>query len=202
MQNERLRDAIFGPDGLSDQFRREIRAFALMDLPTHDLSTEDVHDQIEVEEHSSDRRRHPGYVPCPYLTGRTGLVAGGWFTAHRRLGPATVMLLPIGAQDAVKTGFRGQIFALISQFWNDLTGWQTGKFRRIAYVQNGGALLLTELVARRRARDKRSLIGSNLATCRPAAQGAFADLQLSAGFGTASASSSSLFDQGNGDLGC
>ena len=53
-----------------------------------------IHNQVEVEEHARDRPGHHD-VPSPNLTGSAGLIAGGWFAPHRRLGTASVMLLPI-----------------------------------------------------------------------------------------------------------
>ena len=47
---------------------------------------------------------------------------------------ATVLLLPMAAQNAIKAGFRAQILSLIGQSWNDLAGWKTGKFRGIAVI--------------------------------------------------------------------
>ena len=109
VQNKRARDAALGQHSPSDQDGRQFRAFALMNFPAHDFPAEDIHYQIEVKEHARDWTRHPGYVPCPDLAGRTGLIAGGRFAPHRRLGPAPVMLLSICAQDAVEAGLRRQI---------------------------------------------------------------------------------------------
>jgi hypothetical protein len=72
-----------------------------MNFPPHDLAAEDVHDQVEVEEHACDRPWHPGYIPGPNLAGRAGLLACGRFAPDWRLGPSPVMLLSICAQDAI-----------------------------------------------------------------------------------------------------
>jgi hypothetical protein len=76
-----------------------------MDLPANNLAAEDVHDQVQIKEQARDRPRHPGNVPCPDLTGRAGLIAGGWFAPDRRLGTTSVLLQSIGAQNAVETRF-------------------------------------------------------------------------------------------------
>ena len=99
-----------------------------MDFPAHDFAAEDVHDQVEIEEHPRDGPGQPCNVPGPDLAGRTRLVAGWWFAPDRRLGPAAMLLLPIAAQDAVEAGFRGQITPLIGQFWHDLAWLKAGKF--------------------------------------------------------------------------
>ena len=99
--------------GLPDQNGSHIRTFTLMDLPTNNFAAEDVHDQIQIKEHACDRPRHPGNVPSPDLTGRTGLIACGRLTLDWGLGSTPVMLQSIGAQNAVETRFRGQISPLI-----------------------------------------------------------------------------------------
>ena len=74
-----------------DQDGRQIRALALMNFPGDDLPAEDVHDQVEIEEHTGDRPGHPGDVPSPDLARCAGLVTGGWFAPDRRSGPAPMM---------------------------------------------------------------------------------------------------------------
>ena len=80
-------------------------------------------------------------LPGPDLTRRAGFVTGRRLAPDGRIGPATVMLLPLCAQDAVKAGFRGQIVPLIGQSGNDLAWRQAGKFRKITDAWNGGAFL-------------------------------------------------------------
>jgi hypothetical protein len=86
VQDQWMRDTALGQNGLTDKGGRQFRAFALMDFPAHNFPAEDVHDQIEVEEHARDRSGHPGEIPRPDLAGRTGFVACGWFAPERPLG--------------------------------------------------------------------------------------------------------------------
>ena len=73
-------------------------------------------------------------LPGPDLTGCAGFVTGWRLAPDGRPCPATVLLLPMAAQNAIKAGFRAQILSLIGQSWNDLAGWKTGKFRGIAVI--------------------------------------------------------------------
>ena len=93
MQHQRARDTTFGQHGLPDQGSCQVCALTLMHLPSDDFAAEDVHNG-RGEEHARDRPGHPCYVPSPNLTGSAGLIAGGWFAPHRRLGTASVMLRP------------------------------------------------------------------------------------------------------------
>src|SRR3954469_24960947 len=93
-----------------------------MDLPADDLAAVDVEDQVEVEEAAPDRAGHPGDVPAPDLAGTTGAVAVWRLATHVRLGPAAMVLLLFGPQDAVETGFRGEIAAPIGEAGHDLAG--------------------------------------------------------------------------------
>jgi hypothetical protein len=64
------------------------------------------------------------------------------------LAAATLVLLISGFQHAVKGGFRGQVAALISQPWHDLTRRQAGEWRAVADIQDGTALLSTQGIGR------------------------------------------------------
>jgi hypothetical protein len=120
MQYQRVQHAYIGEHRAPDQGRRQLCAFAFMNFPSHDFPAEDIDNQTEVEEHACDGPRHPGYIPGPDLAGPTGLLAGWVFAPDRRLGPASVMLLSICAQDAIKAGLGCKISSLISQFGDDL----------------------------------------------------------------------------------
>ena len=111
-----------------------------------------------------------------------------------------MMLLPIHAQDAVKAGFRGRILPLIGQFRHEPAGRQAGKFRAITDAWNRSAFVLAELVARLRPLGQGTPVSVNLTAFGPAPQGAFADLHLGTGFGTARASGDGLCDQQGGSL--
>ena len=50
-----------------------------MNLPADNLAAVDIHDQIEIKEHTRDWPRHPGDVPSPDLAGRICLVTGNWW---------------------------------------------------------------------------------------------------------------------------
>ena len=67
-------------------------------------------------------------LPGPYLARARCLVAGWRLARDGRPCPATVMLLPMTAQNAVEAGFRCQIHALIGQFRHDLAWWQVAEF--------------------------------------------------------------------------
>ena len=69
------------------------RTYAAINFPADDLAAEDIHDQIEIEEHACHWPGHPRDVPGPDLTWRTGQIAGRWFAPDWGLGSATVMLL-------------------------------------------------------------------------------------------------------------
>src|SRR5512132_298215 len=58
MEHERAREAAFGPDGAAHDDGRALRAFAAIDLPANDLAAEDVHDEVEIEEHAGDWPGH------------------------------------------------------------------------------------------------------------------------------------------------
>ena len=99
MQNQRAQGASLGQNRLPDQGGGQVRTFAFMNFLADDFPAEDVHDQVEVEEHASNRPGHPRYVPGPDLAGSAGSIAGRRFAWDRRLGTAPVILLPICAQD-------------------------------------------------------------------------------------------------------
>src|SRR3954470_16800030 len=117
---------------------------APMDLPADDLAAVDVEDQVEVEEATPDRAGHPGDVPAPDLAGTAGAVAGRRLATRRRLGPAAMVLLPFGPQDAVEAGFRGDIAALVCEVGHDLAGRQALEGLAVAGVQHGPAFLLRQ----------------------------------------------------------
>src|SRR5512134_3633585 len=176
MEHERARETAFGPEAHDD--RRVLRAFAVIDLPADDLAAEDVHHEVEIEEHAGDRPGQPGDVPGPDLTGPGGAIARGRLTGHGRLGAATMMLLTLRAQNAVEAGLRGEVAALIRKTRDDLAWRQAREFLGMTHIQNGLALLVRQFVARRRTGRLRPLIGPYNALDRPAAIGSFTDPQL------------------------
>ena len=105
-----------------------------MYFPAHNLAAEDVNDQVEIEEHASDRSRHPGNVPGPDLTGRASLIACGRFAPDRRLGTPPMLLLPVRTQNTVKAGFRGQIAPPIGQFRHNLAWGKARELLRITDI--------------------------------------------------------------------
>src|SRR4051794_2500943 len=153
VQHEGTRAAALGPDRLAHESGGEFGAFALVDLPADDLAAEDVEDQVEVEEPAPDRAGHPGDVPAPDFAGAAGAVAGWRLATRRRLGPAAMVLLTVGSQDAVETGFRGEVAALVREAGHDLAGRQALEGLAVAGVQHGPAFLLRQLVARCRPKS-------------------------------------------------
>src|SRR3954462_14213860 len=132
VQDERAGEAALGPDCTAHELGGMFGAFACMDLPADDLAAVDVEDQVEVEEPAPDRAGHPGDVPAPDLAGTTGAVAGWRLATHGRLGPAAMVLLLFGPQDAVETGFRGEIAAPIGEAG---TIWLGGKLSKAWLLQ-------------------------------------------------------------------
>src|SRR3954467_10604521 len=113
VQAEGAGEAALGPDRLAHEIGGQLGALAFVALPADDLAAEDVEDQVEVEEHAPDRAGHPGDVPAPDLAGTAGAVAGWRLATRRRLGPAAMVLLTFGSQDAVEAGFRSDEAALV-----------------------------------------------------------------------------------------
>src|SRR5215203_2208748 len=142
VQDERAREAALGPDRTAHELGGQLGSFALVDLPADDLAAVDVEDQVEVEEPAPDRAGHPGDVPAPDLAGAAGAVAGRRWATRRRLGPAAMVLLTVGPQDAVDAGFRGEITALVCEAGHDLAGRQALEGLAVAGVQHGPAFLL------------------------------------------------------------
>src|SRR4051794_10826632 len=122
VQDERAGEAALGPDCAAHEFGGQLGALALVDLPADDLAAVDVEDQVEVEEPAPDRAGHPGDVPIPHLAGAAGAVAGRRLATRRRLGPAAMVLLPCGPQDAGEAGFRSEVAALVREAGHDLAG--------------------------------------------------------------------------------
>jgi len=125
--------------------------------PGYDLAAEDVHDQVEVEEHASDRPGHPGYVPSPSsccppplsclfnaLSGNRQRMSGcarvrprrahlpdsGWVVCAEPAawpGHGDAAGHP-RVRHALEAGLRRQIPPLIRQFRHDPAWWQTAEF--------------------------------------------------------------------------
>lgn len=141
------RDAVLGQHGLPDQDGRQVCTFALMNFPAHNLPTEYIDDQIEIEKHTCHWPGHPRDAPSPDIAGRTYFVAGRWLAPNRRLSPATVMLLTIRTQNALKAGLGCKIPHLIGQIWDNLAGRKAGKFLRITGFQHSCAFCRAKLIS-------------------------------------------------------
>src|SRR5215213_296602 len=183
VQDERAREAALGPDRLADEIGGQLGALALVDLPAHDLAAEDIEDQVEVEEHAPDWTGHPGDVPAPDFAGAAGTVARGRLATRRRLGPAAMVLLPFGPQDAVEAGLRGDISALVCAAGHDLAGRQAVERLAVAGVQHGLAFLLRQLVVRRWPKGGEATLLWCAAHGSPAPTGALVDPEFRTGLG-------------------
>src|SRR3954454_11620145 len=200
MQHERADEAALGPDRLAHEIGGVLSAFARVNLPGHDLSAEDVEDQVQVEEHAPDWTGHPGDVPAPDLAGAAGAVAGRRFATHRRLGPAAMVLLLCRPQDAVEAGLGRDIAALVRQAGHDLAGRQALEGLAVADLQHGPALRRRQRVAGCWPSRRRAAILWRAVPGLPAPTGAGVDPELCAGRGAARAGGLGLVDQRDGVL--
>src|SRR4051812_17136611 len=195
VQDEGAGEAALGPDRLAHEIGGQLGALALVDLPADDLAAVDVEDQVEEEEPAPDRAGHPGDVPAPDLAGAAGAVAGRRWATRWRLGPATVVLLPHGPQDAVEARFRGEIAALVCEAGHDLAGRQALKRLAVAGVQHGLAFRLRQLVARCWPRRHRAAILWYVVPGSPTPTGARVDPEFRTGRGATRAGRLGLVDQ-------
>src|SRR4051794_27829794 len=202
VQDEGAGEAALGPDRLAHEIGGQLGALALVDLPADDLAAVDVEDQVEVEEPAPDRAGHPGDVPAPDLAGTAGAVAGRRWATRWRLGPAAMVLLPVGSQDAVEAGFRSEVAALVCEAGHDLAGRQALEGLAVAGVQHGPAFRLRQRVARCRPRRRRAAVLWRAVPGAPAPTGALVEPEFSTGLGATRAGRGSLLDQRDGDLGC
>src|SRR3954454_12430404 len=200
VQDKRAGEAALGPDRLAHEIGGQLGSFVLVDLPADDLAAVDIEDQVEVEEPAPDWAGHPGDVPAPDLAGTAGAVAGWRLATRRRLGPAAMVLLTFGSQDAVEAGFRSDEAALVCEAGHDLAGRQALEGLAVAGVQHGPTFRFPQLVARCRPRRRRAAILRCAGPGSPTTIGALVDPEFCAGLGATRAGRLGLLDQRDGVL--
>ena len=122
---------------------RELAAFAVVDLPSHNLAAKNIQKQVPVKVapyHQSGQVRDVSTEQLLVCCGEKCARLAALCT--RPLGPA-VLELVCSAEDAVKRRFRGHVMSLVGQPGNDLAGTEMPKLIRLSHCQHGLAFLHT-----------------------------------------------------------
>ncbi|MCU7850215.1 MAG: hypothetical protein KZQ89_19970 [Candidatus Thiodiazotropha sp. (ex Lucinoma kastoroae)] len=96
-----------------------ICGLGVVDLPPHDLTAVDIHDQVEIEVQALDRRGQIGDIPTSQLVRSAGL------QRCRAMVPGCLSFAAVGqlvglAQHPVEARFRGDVTTTVSQYRDDL----------------------------------------------------------------------------------
>ena len=135
VQGEHLgRDGLF-VTGLFDEPCSQSGAFPFGDHPPHDVSAEDVEQDVEVEVRPTLRSQHAGDIPRPGLVRRGGDELGlGVVRMGELIAPFSHRLLR--GQDAIHRALRAQVLPFIEQGRDDLRRRTVDEARRHERVQD------------------------------------------------------------------